>query len=53
MLTCSLKRKVRILDAYQEARKCLIVSLEDVPVHTRQEIIGVIRKLLERQIEFT
>ena len=26
---------------------------EDVPVNTRQEIVGLIRKLLERQIEFT
>ncbi|KAI1787478.1 hypothetical protein LXA43DRAFT_707199 [Ganoderma leucocontextum] len=31
----------------------LPLAEEEVPVNTRQEIIGVIRKLLERQIEFT
>ncbi|KAM5530443.1 hypothetical protein V8D89_015883 [Ganoderma adspersum] len=31
----------------------LFPQAEEVPVHTRQEIIGIIRKLLERQIEFT
>ncbi|TBU28810.1 hypothetical protein BD311DRAFT_310130 [Dichomitus squalens] len=31
----------------------LLPQAEEIPVNTRQEIVSVIRKLLERQIEFT